>query len=215
MLVCRTSGSDIWRRPSHNQCSKNEHADDIDPSAFDNGINDDVFAKLVACIRISVPYRDDCFYQKSKCRERVLHLGVSQVSGGSKTSVGGYDTPEAEDDDSSQFDVADTRSVDEIIKWLMELGYIPSFVRLVIEKAERATGLWLYASQNKSKNCCHPNALITLKEYLEDYASEATQKIGEDLISKEIDNIPNEKTRGILKKIWKVSVAENVISDFS
>lgn len=177
-------------------------ADDIDPSVFDNGIDDDIFAKLVACIRISVPYTGMIVStrESKECRERVLHLGVSQVSGGSKTSVGGYDTPEAEDDDSSQFDVNDRRSVDEIVKWLMELGYIPSFCTACYKVGRTGDRFMELCKSKQIQNCCHPNALMTLNEYLQDYASEATKKIGEDLILKEIENVPNEKTKGILKK---------------
>jgi len=177
-------------------------ADDIDPSVFDNGIDDDVFAKLVACIRISVPYTGMIVStrESKECRERVLHLGVSQVSGGSKTSVGGYDTPEAEDDDSSQFDVNDRRSVDEIVKWLMDLGYIPSFCTACYKVGRTGDRFMELCKSKQIQNCCHPNALMTLNEYLEDYASEATKKIGKDLILKEIENVPNEKTREILKK---------------
>ena len=105
-----------------------KHADDIDPSAFDNGIDDDTFAKIVACIRIAVPYTGMIIStrENQKCRERVLKLGISQISGGSRTSVGGYAEPE-EEENSEQFDVADTRTLDEVVHWLMDLGYIPSF----------------------------------------------------------------------------------------
>jgi len=178
------------------------HADDIDPASFDNGIDDDVFAKLVACIRISVPYTGMIITtrESKECRERVIHLGVSQVSGGSKTSVGGYDTPEKEDENSAQFDVMDQRTVDEVIKWLMELGYIPSFCTACYREGRTGDRFMELCKSKQIQNCCHPNALITLKEYLEDYASEATQKIGEDLILKEIENIPNDKTKEMLKK---------------
>ena len=104
-------------------------ADDIDPEAFDNGIDDDIFAKIVACIRIAVPYTGMIVStrESEKCRERLLHLGVSQVSGGSKTSVGGYFNPMPENENSAQFDVEDRRPLDEVIRWLMKLGYLPSF----------------------------------------------------------------------------------------
>lgn len=179
-----------------------KHADDIDPAAFDNGINDDIFAKLVACIRIAVPYTGMIVStrESKECRELILPLGVSQVSGGSKTSVGGYDTPEAEDDDSSQFDVSDKRSVDEIIKWLMELGYIPSFCTACYKVGRTGDRFMELCKSKQIQNCCHPNALMTLKEYLEDYASSATKELGEELILEEIGNIPNEKTKEILKK---------------
>ncbi|MBO5434542.1 [FeFe] hydrogenase H-cluster radical SAM maturase HydG, partial [bacterium] len=104
-------------------------ADDIDPNSFDNGIDDDIFAKIVACIRISVPYTGMIVStrESEECRAKVLHLGVSQISGGSKTSVGGYFNPMPENEESAQFDISDRRPLDEVIKWLMELGYLPSF----------------------------------------------------------------------------------------
>jgi 2-iminoacetate synthase len=177
-------------------------ADDIDPSAFDNGINDDVFAKLVACIRIAVPYTGMVVStrESQECRERVLKLGISQVSGGSKTSVGGYDVAEAEDDNSEQFEVTDKRTVDEIIKWLMDLGYIPSFCTACYREGRTGDRFMALCKSKQIQNCCHPNALMTLKEYLQDYASEATKKLGEELILKEIENTPNEKTKEILKQ---------------
>jgi len=178
------------------------NADDIDMAEFDNGINDDVFAKIVACIRIAVPYTGMVVStrESKECRERVLHLGVSQVSGGSKTSVGGYDVPEAEDDDSSQFDVTDKRTVDEIIKWLMALNYIPSFCTACYREGRTGDRFMALCKSKQIQNCCHPNALMTLKEYLVDYASDETRKVGEELILKEIENTPNEKTKEILKK---------------
>lgn len=177
-------------------------ADDIDPKAFDNGINEDVFAKLVACIRVSVPYTGMIVTTRENqaCRERVLHLGITQVSGGSKTSVGGYDEPKAEDEDSAQFDVNDRRSVDEVVKWLMELGYIPSFCTACYRAGRTGDRFMELCKSKQIQNCCHPNALMTLKEYLEDYASDATKKVGEALIAKEIGNVPNEKTRKILEE---------------
>src|SRR5699024_6430691 len=106
-------------------------ADDIDPGEFDNGISDDTFAKIVACIRIAVPYTGMIIStrESQKVRERVLHLGISQISGGSRTSVGGYCEPEPEDERSEQFDVIDTRTLDEVVRWLMEMDYIPKIGR--------------------------------------------------------------------------------------
>ena len=172
-------------------------ADDIDPDAFDNGISDDTFAKIVACIRIAVPYTGMIVStrESQKSRERVLHLGVSQISGGSKTSVGGYAEPEAEEDDSSQFDVSDTRTLDEVVKWLMEIGYIPSFCTACYREGRTGDRFMSLCKAGQIQNCCHPNALMTLKEYLEDYASPETRKIGEELILKELNNIPKERVR--------------------
>lgn len=176
------------------------HADDIDADAFDNGIDDDIFAKLVACIRISVPYTGMIIStrESQKCRERVLHLGVSQISGGSKTSVGGYAEPEPEEDKSEQFDVSDTRTLDEIVKWLMELGYFPSFCTACYREGRTGDRFMSLCKSGQIQNCCQPNALMTLKEYLMDYASPETKKIGEKLISEEINHIPNEKVRKIV-----------------
>ena len=176
-------------------------ADDIDPETFDNGIDDDTFAKIVACIRISVPYTGMIVSTRESqaCRERVLHLGVSQISGGSRTSVGGYVEPEAEDDNSAQFDVSDNRSLDEVVNWLMLLGYIPSFCTACYREGRTGDRFMSLCKSGQIQNCCHPNALMTLKEYLMDYASEDTRKIGLKLIEKEIPNVPREKTREILE----------------
>ena len=176
------------------------HADDIDADAFDNGIDDDIFAKLVDCISIAVPYTGMIIStrESQKCRERVLHLGVSQISGGSKTSVGGYAEPEPEEDKSEQFDVSDTRTLDEIVKWLMELGYFPSFCTACYREGRTGDRFMSLCKSGQIQNCCQPNALMTLKEYLMDYASPETKKIGEKLISEEINHIPNEKVRKIV-----------------
>lgn len=170
------------------------HADDIDADSFDNGINDDIFAKIVACIRISVPYTGMIVStrESQKCRERVLRLGVSQVSGGSRTSVGGY-CEDIAPEDTTQFDVSDTRTLDEVVNWLMELGYIPSFCTACYREGRTGDRFMSLCKSGQIQNCCHPNAIMTLKEYLEDYASPDTKEIGEKLITKELGNIPNEK----------------------
>ena len=180
-------------------------ADDIDPDVFDNGIDDDTFAKIVACIRIAVPDTGMIIStrESAACRERVLHLGVSQISGGSKTSVGGYVEPEAEDDNSAQFDVSDNRSLDEVVNWLMRLGYIPSFCTACYREGRTGDRFMSLCKSGQIQNCCHPNALMTLKEYLMDYASEDTRKIGLELIEREIPNVPREKTREILERHLK------------
>ncbi len=177
-------------------------ADDIDPSAFDNSINDDIFAKIVACIRISVPYTGMIVStrESKECRERVLHLGVSQLSGGSKTTVGGYSEPEPEEEDSAQFEVSDTRTLDEVVKWLMELGYIPSFCTACYREGRTGDRFMSLCKSRQILNCCHPNALMTLKEYLEDYAKPDTKEIGEALIQREVERVPKEKVKEIVKK---------------
>ena len=190
------------------------HADDIDADAFDNGIDDDIFAKLVACIRIAVPYTGMIIStrESQKCRERVLHLGVSQISGGSKTSVGGYAEPEPEEDKSEQFDVSDTRTLDEIVKWLMELGYFPSFCTACYREGRTGDRFMSLCKSGQIQNCCHPNALMTLKEYLMDYSSEETRRIGEALIEKEIGSIPKEKVQQIVRD--NLAKIEQGIRDF-
>ncbi len=176
-------------------------ADDIDPSTFDNGIDDDTFAKIVACIRIAVPYTGMIVSTRESktCRERVLHLGISQISGGSKTSVGGYYDEEPEEENSSQFDVNDTRSLDEVVKWLMEMDYIPSFCTACYREGRTGDRFMSLCKSGQIQNCCLPNALMTLKEYLEDYANPDTAKTGMELIRKELKNIPNEKVRSIVE----------------
>jgi len=183
-------------------------ADDIDPSSFDNGIDDDTFAKLVACIRISVPYTGMIVStrESQECREKVLHLGISQVSGGSKTSVGGYSAPEAEDENSKQFELSDNRTLDEIVKWLMDLGYIPSFCTACYREGRTGDRFMSLLKSGQIQNCCHPNALMTLKEYIEDYASAETKAVGEKMILDEISNIPKEKVREVvLQNLEKIS----------
>lgn len=175
-------------------------ADDIDPSAFDNGISDDTFAKICALIRISVPYTGMIISTRESqaVREKVLPLGVSQISGASKTSVGGYADPEAEKETeatSEQFDVSDQRTLDEVVNWLMKMGYIPSFCTACYREGRTGDRFMALCKSMQILNCCHPNALMTLKEYLEDYASEETKKIGMELIDREIEKITNPKVK--------------------
>lgn len=174
-------------------------ADDIDPTTFDNGIDDDIFAKIVACIRVSVPYTGMIVStrESKQCRERVLHLGVSQVSGGSRTSVGGYAEPEPEEENSEQFEVNDSRTLDEVVKWLMDMNYIPSFCTACYREGRTGDRFMELCKKQQIQNCCHPNALMTLKEYLEDYAGEETKKIGEELILKEMEKVSSDKVKKI------------------
>lgn len=168
-------------------------ADDIDPDAFDNGIDDDTFAKIVACIRISVPYTGMIVStrESEKCRERLLHLGISQISGGSKTSVGGYFNPMPEKEESAQFDVSDRRPLDEVLRWLMQLGYLPSFCTACYGSGRTGDRFMEICKSRQIHNFCHPNAIMTLKEYLQDYASEETRKVGEELIAKQLKTLEN------------------------
>ena len=175
-----------------------KRADDIDPDVFDNGISDDIFAKICALIRICVPYTGMIISTREspKVRDRVIRLGVSQISGGSRTSVGGYaDEGEEDDENSEQFDVSDKRTLDQVVNWLMHKGYIPSFCTACYRAGRTGDRFMALCKNRQIHNCCQPNALLTLKEYLIDYASPETKEIGEKLIANEINNIPNEKVR--------------------
>lgn len=189
-------------------------ADDIDPDAFDDGISDETFAKIVACIRIAVPYTGMIVSTRESqaCREKVLHLGISQISGASRTSVGGYAEPEPEEENSAQFDVSDNRTLDEVVRWLMEMGYVPSFCTACYREGRTGDRFMSLCKTGQIQNCCHPNALMTLKEYLMDYASEETKAIGEALIQAELANIPREQVRETAKD--HLAKIEEGIRDF-
>lgn len=176
-------------------------ADDIDPSAFSNAISDDTFAKIVACIRIAVPYTGMIVStrESQRCRERVLHLGISQISGGSRTSVGGY-TEEERPEDTVQFDISDRRSLDEVVCWLMEMGYVPSFCTACYREGRTGDRFMSLCKSGQIQNCCLPNALMTLKEYLQDYASAKTRTLGDTMIQSQLQDIPNEKVRKIVEE---------------
>ena len=178
-----------------------KRADDIDPSVFDNGIDDDIFAKIIAIIRIAVPYTGMIIStrESQKVRERALHLGISQISGASRTSVGGY-TEEERPEDTQQFDVSDQRTLDEVIKWLMELGFLPCFCTACYREGRTGDRFMELCKSKQIQNCCHPNALMTLKEYLVDYASRATRALGEELIEKELLTITKAKVREVCKQ---------------
>ncbi len=181
-------------------------ADDIDPNDFDNSLSDEMFCKIAALIRIAVPYTGMIISTREtpEVREKIIRLGVSQISGGSRTSVGGY-TEEERPHDTEQFDVSDNRTLDEVVNWLMKAGYIPSFCTACYRQGRTGDRFMSLCKSGQIQNCCHPNALMTLKEYLMDYASPDTRKVGEALIEKEIDNIGKPelrpKVRDELKKI--------------
>lgn len=188
-------------------------ADDINPDEFDGGISDDIFAKICALIRIAVPYTGMIIStrESQKVREKVIRLGVSQISGASRTSVGGY-CEEVRPEDTNQFDVSDQRTLDEVVKWLMEMGYIPSFCTACYREGRTGDRFMALCKNGQIQNCCHPNALMTLKEYLMDYASEETRAIGEALIEAELKHIPREQTREICKD--HLAKIEQGIRDF-
>ena len=172
-------------------------ADDIDVDDFSNAVPDDVFEKIVALIRVSTPYTGMIMStrESKRMRERGLALGISQISGGSRTSVGGYAEEELPEDNSAQFDTSDRRSLDEIVEWLLGLGYVPSFCTACYRAGRTGDRFMALAKSGQIHNCCQPNALMTLKEYLLDYATDETQATGDAVIEKQLDLIKNEKVK--------------------
>ena len=178
-----------------------KRADDIDPNEFDNSLSDEMFCKLAALIRISVPYTGMIVSTREtpEVRDKIIRLGVSQISGGSRTSVGGY-TEEERPHDTEQFDVSDNRTLDEVVRWLMTKGYIPSFCTACYREGRTGDRFMSLCKSGQIQNCCHPNALMTLKEYLVDYASKETKEIGDKLIEKEIENIGKDGIKDQVRK---------------
>jgi len=178
-----------------------KRADDIDPDQFDNGISDEIFEKIVACIRIAVPYTGMIISTRETeaVRTKVLRLGISQTSGASRTSVGGY-TEEERPHDSEQFDVSDQRTLDEVVKWLMENNHIPSFCTACYRLGRTGDRFMSLCKSGQILNCCHPNALMTLTEYLVDYASPETRELGFQMIERELKKVPNDKIRRIAEE---------------
>ena len=177
-------------------------ADDIDPETFSNGVPDEIFMKIVAVLRIAVPYTGIIISTREspEARAKVLALGVSQISGGSRTSVGGYAEEESEEENSAQFEVEDRRTLEQVVYWLLENGYIPSFCTACYREGRTGDRFMKLVKSGQIANCCQPNALMTLKEYLEDYASEKTKALGEKVIKEELQRIPSEKVRAIAEK---------------
>ena len=175
-----------------------KRADDIDPSSFDNSISDEIFAKITACIRLAVPYTGMIIStrESEKVRGKLLKLGISQISGASRTSVGGY-SEEERPHDTEQFDVSDQRTLDEVVRWLMTKGHIPSFCTACYREGRTGDRFMSLCKNGQILNCCHPNALMTLTEFLVDYASEETKKLGFEMIEKELLKIPNEKVKAL------------------
>lgn len=190
-----------------------KRADDIDPDEFDNSLSDEMFCKIAACIRIAVPYTGMIISTREtpEVREKIIRLGVSQISGGSRTSVGGY-CEEERPHDTEQFDVSDNRTLDEVVNWLMTAGYIPSFCTACYREGRTGDRFMSLCKSGQIQNCCHPNAIMTLKEFLMDYASEDTRKKGEALIEKEIDNIGKDKVKEIVRE--RLVKIENGDRDF-
>ncbi len=189
-------------------------ADDIDTADFKNAVPDEIFHKIVAIIRIAVPYTGMIISTREsvKSREKVLDLGISQISGGSRTSVGGYVTEESEEENSAQFDIADHRSLDEVVGWLLDLDHIPSFCTACYREGRTGDRFMTLLKNGQISNCCLPNALLTLKEYLKDYASPETRAKGEAMIKRLLNDVPNEKARATAAKY--LDAIENGERDF-
>ncbi len=178
-----------------------KHADDIDPDVFDNSIPDEMFEKIIACIRLAVPYTGMIIStrESEEVRSKALKCGISQVSGGSRTSVGGY-TEKERPHDTEQFDVSDQRSLDEVVHWLIDNGHIPSFCTACYREGRTGDRFMSLCKSGQILNCCHPNALMTLAEYLVDYASDETKKAGFEMIDRELERIPKQKVKDIAKQ---------------
>ena len=176
-------------------------ADGINPDDFEHAIDDKTFEKIVACIRIALPYTGMIVStrESQSVREKVLELGVSQISGGSKTSVGGYTHSDEETESSAQFDVTDTRTLDDIVHWLMNLGHMPSFCTACYRAGRTGEDFMKICKEKQIHNFCSPNAIITLKEYLEDYATTPTKEKGQLILEEEINKIENNKIRELVK----------------
>ena len=177
-------------------------ADDIDTADFKNAVPDDIFYRIVAIIRIAVPYTGMIIStrESEKSRARLLELGISQISGGSRTSVGGYVTPETESENSAQFDVAAHRTLDEVVGWLLDLDHIPSFCTACYREGRTGDRFMSLLKSGQIANCCLPNALITLKEYTNDYASPEVKEKAQAMIQRLLQTVPNEKARATAAK---------------
>lgn len=169
---------------------------DIDPDVFDNGIPDEMFEKIIALIRITVPYTGMIISTRESqaVRERALRYGISQISGGSRTSVGGY-TEQARPHDTEQFDVSDQRTLDDVVSWLIEQEHVPSFCTACYRAGRTGDRFMSFCKSGQILNYCHPNALVTLAEYLTDYAKPDTSQKGFALIERELLKVEDEKRR--------------------
>lgn len=170
-------------------------ADDISTADFPDALSDDLFCKIIAVLRIAVPYTGMIVSTRESAavRQRVIDLGISQISGGSRTSVGGY---AGEPEKTQQFDVSDTRTLDEVVGWLLDIGHIPSFCTACYREGRTGDRFMTLLKNGQIANCCGPNAMLTLMEYLQDYASEETRRKGLAMIRKSLDGIPHPKVRG-------------------
>ena len=194
-------------------------ADDIDPDVFDNGVPDDIFKRIVAVLRIAVPYTGMIMStrESAKTRRECLEIGITQISGGSRTSVGGYgdELDEAggfDSEDTAQFDVEDRRTLGEVVDWLIDLGYVPSFCTACYREGRTGDRFMSLLKSGQIANCCQPNAMMTLKEFLIDYASEETKAKGDALIEEKLSLIPSDKVREICRQ--HLTAIENGDRDF-
>lgn len=179
-------------------------ASDIDLRDFNNGVSDEMFRRIVAVLRLAVPYTGMIISTRESkhSRELVLDVGVSQLSGGSRTSVGGYaqNIEQEQIEESAQFDISDVRSLDEIVAWLLELGYVPSFCTACYREGRTGDRFMSLAKRGLIGDCCSPNALMTLREYMEDYASEHTRTLAEKVITEQVKLITSERVREITRR---------------
>lgn len=183
-------------------------ASDIDPKDFPDAVTDEVFRRIVAVLRLAVPYTGMIVSTREsrRSRELVLDVGVSQLSGGSKTSVGGYAEGVEDAEESAQFDISDNRTLDEIVGWLLELNYVPSFCTACYREGRTGDRFMSLAKRGLIGNCCAPNALMTLAEYLEDYASPNVKLLGKRMIAEQTQIIPSEKVRRITEDNLKAII---------
>ena len=173
-------------------------ADDIDPHIFSNAVPDAIFLKIVALIRLAVPYTGMIMStrESARIRSEALELGISQISGGSRTSVGGYTIADIRDiENSAQFETNDRRTLDEVVRWLLENHYLPSFCTACYRAGRTGDRFMEWAKDGSIATYCQANAIMTMKEYMCDYASKETREAGERVIANELPKIPHEKIR--------------------
>ena len=188
-------------------------ADDIDPATFTNAVPDDLFLKIVALIRLAVPYTGMIMStrESARIRNEALKLGISQISGGSRTSVGGYTIKIEEQDNehTAQFETADRRSLDEIVHSLMDNGYLPSFCTACYRAGRTGDRFMEFAKDGSIAAYCQANAIMTIKEYMCDYAAPETRRAGDILIASELPRIQNEKIhRTCIKRLERIEAGE-------
>ncbi|AQW25421.1 [FeFe] hydrogenase H-cluster radical SAM maturase HydG [Clostridium perfringens] len=171
-------------------------------------VDDEDFKKIVAILRLAVPYAGLILSTREEpgLRDEIIALGVSQVSTGSCTGVGGYSEAYSDPEEKPQFEVGDHRSPVEMIESLMEAGYIPSYCTACYREGRTGERFMDIVKSGELYKICEANALITLKEFIDDYGTDRTREIGDKLIKKSIDEIDNESFRkSVEEKINKIS----------